>query len=197
LTIFYLIRHAEIEWGPGDPVLTPAGRSQAIAVGEYLRDGSVTRIYSSPLHRALETANLIAQAVDAPVFIDPRLRERMNWGDVADQNWAEFEAEWERASSDRDYVPLGGLSANQAAANLSDFLSETARLFTGDALAAVTHGGILGDYLAEHFLPQDLSRLNMDWKTRQGEAITHCSITTLRWDANGPHLESLAVVVKP
>jgi broad specificity phosphatase PhoE len=197
LTLFYLIRHAEIAWEPGDPGLTPVGQAQAAAVGEYLKSRLVTCVYSSPLRRARETAKLIALAVGAPVVIDLRLRERMNWGDVEDQNWAEFSTEWERADRDPDYIPLGGLSARQAAENLTDFLTDTAQRSAIDVLAVVTHGGILVDFLAKYFSPQDLGRISAEWKARQEEAITHCSITTLRWEADGPHLENLAVVVSP
>ena len=38
------------------------------------------------------------------------------------------------------------LSANQAAASLADFLSETAERSPVDTLGVVTHAGILGDY---------------------------------------------------
>ncbi|RPJ52045.1 MAG: histidine phosphatase family protein [Chloroflexi bacterium] len=197
MTLFYLIRHAESEWGPGDLGLTPAGKAQAAAVGAFLINRSLTCVFSSPLRRARETAAAIAREVGVPVVIDPRLHERMNWGDVADQNWAEFAAEWDRADFDRDYVPIGGISARQAAANLKDFLSDTAQHSLVDTQAAVTHAGILVDFLTEFFSPQELDFLSAGWKSRQEESITHGSITTLRWEADSPRLESLAVVVSP
>jgi broad specificity phosphatase PhoE len=213
LALFYLVRHADIVWGPGNPGLSALGRVQAAAVGKYLRSRLVAQIYASPLRRARQTAAIIARSVDAPVTVDPRLRERMNWGDVVAQSWAEFEAEWERASRDRDYIPLGGMSVRQAAAQLDAFLKDLARRYPQASLAAVTHAGILSDFLSEYFRPAELNRLSPAWKLHQSEAITHCSITTLRLefsqssgDGTGSslpdlpghmRLEDLAVVVSP
>ena len=196
MTLFYLIRHGDIPFAPGDPELSPLGREQAAAVGVFLEGKRVARIYASPLRRAHETAEIIAEALGLQqVVVDPRLRERMNWGDVADQNWAEFDADWQRATLDPNYIPLGGLSAHQAAEQMTDFLRDMVRHFPEEVIAAVTHGGILGDFLTETFPAADLARLNPNWPLEKAAVITHCSITTLRWDAAGPHLESLALVV--
>lgn len=197
MTRFYLIRHADIIWGPGDPGLSALGRAQAAAVGQYLKSRPVSQVYTSPLLRARQTGAIIAQAVGAPVQVDLRLRERMNWGDVAGQTWAQFESEWSRASRNPDYLPPGGLSVHQAAAQMEDFLKEMAFRYPEESLAAVAHAGILRDYLSEHFLPAELDRLSLAWKAHQGEAITHCSVTTLCWEGGQAHLESLAVVVPP
>ena len=86
--MIYLVRHGQSEWNllrrtqgqTMHPRLTRAGREQAVAAGTAILadlDGrSVTRIVTSDLVRAVETAQLLAGALDAPVLPDGRLRER-------------------------------------------------------------------------------------------------------------------------
>lgn len=64
----YLVRHAEA--APGNPdalrPLTPQGRETARRLGERLRDeAAVDAVLTSPLLRALQTAEAIAKAVGA------------------------------------------------------------------------------------------------------------------------------------
>lgn len=65
-TRILLIRHGETDWnrvhrfqGRSDLPLNEEGRDQAHALALGLKDQSLTAIYSSPLTRAVETANLI------------------------------------------------------------------------------------------------------------------------------------------
>jgi len=61
----WLIRHGETEWSRSgahtsrtDVPLTPRGRSDAIAIGEYLRKLCFSFVMTSPLQRARETCKL-------------------------------------------------------------------------------------------------------------------------------------------
>lgn len=83
-TRIYLIRHADVEnpnkvlYGHLDGFqLSALGRAQASAVGERLRTEDLHRIVSSPLARAVETAQLINERLAQPVILetDPELRE--------------------------------------------------------------------------------------------------------------------------
>ncbi len=82
-----LVRHGQSEFNvvysvtrvdPGirDPRLTEEGRRQAAAVGKTLADQGVRRILASPYMRALETAKIIAEHLNAPIAIDPLVGER-------------------------------------------------------------------------------------------------------------------------
>lgn len=78
MTRVYLVRHADVEnprrvlYGhlPGFP-LSERGRTQAIEVGQRLRDRGIGRILHSPLERAAETAALIAGQLPEPVPLIP------------------------------------------------------------------------------------------------------------------------------
>jgi broad specificity phosphatase PhoE len=48
-------------------LLTERGREQAIAAGAALRGAGVTRLYSSPMRRAAETAEAVGAALDMAV----------------------------------------------------------------------------------------------------------------------------------
>jgi phosphohistidine phosphatase SixA len=71
----FLVRHAHAD--PGDPdelrPLSPRGRAQARELAERLVKVEPTRIVSSPLLRARETASAIGIATGAEVAVDDRL----------------------------------------------------------------------------------------------------------------------------
>jgi broad specificity phosphatase PhoE len=81
-----LVRHGQSEFNvvfsktrvdPGiqDPRLTEEGRRQALAAAERLAGQDLTLILSSPYTRTLQTAQIIAEALDLPIAIEPMVRE--------------------------------------------------------------------------------------------------------------------------
>ncbi|MEA2490648.1 MAG: 2,3-bisphosphoglycerate-dependent phosphoglycerate mutase [Acidobacteriota bacterium] len=81
-----LVRHGEtvhnvagIAQGWNDSALSERGERQVRALAERLKSSGITAIYSSPLGRALATAELVAEATGLPVTVLDELRE-MNYG---------------------------------------------------------------------------------------------------------------------
>lgn len=81
-----LIRHGETEHnvagilqGWNDSDLTTSGKQQVSRLAHRLREAGATSIYSSPLARAVATAQLIADVVELPIVTIDELRE-MNCG---------------------------------------------------------------------------------------------------------------------
>jgi len=78
-----LVRHSETDWnhegrvqGSGsDRELTETGKQQAESIGLRLRQENIQAIYSSPLQRALDTAQAIARHHQVEVQIEPSLSE--------------------------------------------------------------------------------------------------------------------------
>lgn len=77
-----LARHGETPWnaegryqGQEDIPLSPVGEGQARALGERLRDVTITRAVASPLRRARHTAELALGQRDLPLTLDPGLME--------------------------------------------------------------------------------------------------------------------------
>ncbi len=81
--IFYIFRHGETDFnkegrwqGAGhNPELNLAGIAQAHILAETLSSYGLQKIYSSPLTRALQTAQIIGELLSAPVEVDNRLIE--------------------------------------------------------------------------------------------------------------------------
>jgi broad specificity phosphatase PhoE len=72
-TTIIFVRHAEKAVAPaGDPGLSAAGQRRAEELARQLVDADVIRgvdaIYSTPLRRAKETAQMVADALDLPVY---------------------------------------------------------------------------------------------------------------------------------
>ncbi len=80
MTEIILVRHGETEWnvaevfrGRTDIELNETGIKQAELLAEYLQDKKIAAIYSSPLKRALTTAEIIANYHKLKVEIAPGL----------------------------------------------------------------------------------------------------------------------------
>lgn len=78
----YIVRHGETLWnkekrlqGRTDIDLNENGRDLARKTGEALMNTRIDRIYSSPLMRARETAELIRNGRDIEILTDDRLKE--------------------------------------------------------------------------------------------------------------------------
>ena len=74
-----LVRHGEPDYQRD--CLTPLGRRQALAAAERLLNEGISAVYSSPLGRALETAQYTAGALGLPVETLPFMRE-LHWGGI-------------------------------------------------------------------------------------------------------------------
>jgi len=83
LVKIYFIRHGESQAnilrqisnrGLVHP-LTRKGREQAVALADKLRDRAITRIYSSPVLRAIETSILVADRLGVEYEVTDALRE--------------------------------------------------------------------------------------------------------------------------
>jgi broad specificity phosphatase PhoE len=83
MPLLLLIRHGENDFVKTGKLpgrlpgihLNEKGQKQAEALGEALRDVPIKAIYSSPLERALETAEPIAKARNLPILQEPDLRD--------------------------------------------------------------------------------------------------------------------------
>jgi len=162
--------------------LSLTGRVQARSTAQYLQDRPINSVYTSPLRRAEETAVLIASVHGLPLIEDARLRERANWGDLPGQSFMDFVATWERSTHDPEYIPPVGDSARQTGERMELFLRETAHKHPRDKIVAVTHGGIITDFLVHMFPLEQLKQWHPEFLALQSRLIPECSITMVRFD---------------
>ena len=168
----YLVRHGQTESsarlaysGRSDVALTEHGREQARQAAAQLADAGVDGIFSSPLSRARDTAQAIADATGAPLTVDERLTE-VDYGAFEGLDRAGASARFGSAFDDWRADPFG--SPVPGMEPLADAL-QRARAATADALAAcerpviVGHQGILRIVLVAlgELAPQDYFTLRL------------------------------------
>ena len=145
-----LVRHGQTAWnaerrfqGHADTPLSEAGRAEARALGDRLRDEPVTALYTSPLRRAVETAEIVAAVAGVPLEVDERLREIDvgSWqGLTRDEvearfpeaygRWLEGEASWD-----------DGETYEALAERILPTLVELSERHGSGLVVAVTHSG--------------------------------------------------------
>ena len=103
----YLVRHGETVWnfenriqGASDVLLNEKGREQAKSLAAKLQNISFSKIFSSPLSRALETAKIISLSQDSSITkidnfseLDQGLLEGLRFNEIKEK-FPEFFSEW-------------------------------------------------------------------------------------------------------
>lgn len=153
-TNLLLVRHGQTPWNALGKIqgctnidLEEEGRRQAKLLSQHL-DGDFSAIYSSPLNRAFETAQILAAPASLEVHPIEALRE-INFGlwegltfkEVA-ANYPEAFAFWQK---DELNAPLcgGDSSLKNCAKRAKDCLLEIVKHHQGETIVAVSHGGLI------------------------------------------------------
>ncbi|MDX6534458.1 MAG: hypothetical protein QOF68_2202 [Gaiellales bacterium] len=159
-----LLRHGETVWNAEkrfttrtDIGLSEVGVEQARRAAEALSEVTVDRIYTSPLLRAAQTAEIIAsrQAEPPPVVPDPRLVE-VDAGPFEGQTQDELEASALSAAFARWHTdgevefPEGTESFDDALERVSAFMAEHED--EDGTTLIVTHGSLARLVIVSYFL---------------------------------------------
>ncbi|NBX29024.1 histidine phosphatase family protein, partial [bacterium] len=150
----------------------------------------VDELWSSPLRRARETAEAIAQATGLPLRIDDQLRE-LHAGIFQGHLWADLEARFPEAvalwrGGDPQYAIPGGESRAQLAARGRAALERLAAR-PARGMIVVAHGGILTAALGSLVgASHPLLAAAAERPFTKLPALANCSITLVRWP--GPDL---------
>lgn len=152
-----VVRHAESEWNrhfsqtridPGipDPALTETGRLQAGQLVERLVEQGIRRLIASPYRRALETARIVARALEVRISVEPLVRERCVFScdlgtprSVLQRLWPELDF------ADLEERWWGELEESEASLALrcSAFRAKTAHLADRRRVAVISHWGFI------------------------------------------------------
>jgi len=182
MTQLLLVRHAVNDyvktrrlagWTPGVH-LNDEGRRQAEALRDRLADVPLTAIISSPLERALETAEIVAETHDREIEIWPDLGE-VRYGEWTGQELktlAKTEL-WKRVQirPSRTRFP-GGESIFEVQARVAGALEKICTTYPKGVVLAVAHADVIKLAIA-HYLGLPLDQY-------QRLIISPASLTVLR-----------------
>lgn len=149
---FYLVRHAAHELVdrvlagrmPGVD-LSPLGRKQAKAIGDWLAPLEITHVLSSPQPRALQTAAPLARKAGLKIIVLDALDE-MDFGDWTGRPFAELKLDphWQSWNRTRAAVrPPGGETMGEAQARVINALNALNITHTNARLALFSHAEII------------------------------------------------------
>lgn len=182
MTRFYLMRHGDKEPTMGEPPLTEKGQKEAKKVAEYLQHFPIGVILSSPTLRTRQTAQPTADALGLEIQIEPKLIERMNWGDDPSQTFGEFIQVWQQATTDRSWDPPIGVSSKKSGTNMEMVLHKHAQ--DAEQIAVFGHGGIIADFLLNVFSSEVLDARFPNFSKIKEDVMLTGSITIVDLD---PH----------
>ncbi len=189
MAIFYLVRH-----GSNDLLgkalaarlpnvrLNARGRDEAARAAQALKGKGIGRIVSSPLERARETAQPLAEALGLAVEIDEGFQE-IAFGDWSGKSMAELESmpEWKRFNEYRSGVRIpNGETMLESQSRVVRSLERLYRENPAGAVAIFSHGDPIKLALA-YFLGVPL-----DLFTRFEIGVGSFSI--LRLEESGPQI---------
>jgi len=165
-----VVRHGETAWnaegriqGHLDSPLNEEGLAQAVLVADRLARQRFSRLYSSDLGRALQTAQPLSDKSGRAVHADARLRER-NLGIFQGHTGAQCERRWPKhyagfRSRDPEHMIPAGESGRELYERVVDVFTALAREHPGERLVVVTHGGVLDAlYRFVRGVPLELAR---------------------------------------
>ena len=191
----YIVRHGETIWnekrllqGSVDIELNSNGRKLAGITGEKLDAVSFDKIYSSPLIRAYETANLIRGHRNIPIIRDDRLRE-LSFGINEGKDSMKIREDENNPfhnffSRPELYVaPEGGETLEHICERAKEFLEQVIEPQAGslERVMIVAHGA-LNKALMCHIMDHGISEY---WS---GGLQTNCSVVIVKLDSTGYHV---------
>ena len=187
-TVTLLLRHGQTPMsvqkryaGLSDVPLTEVGVQQAAAAGKRLASAGLTAIVTSPLARAVRTAEAVAAATGAPVEADEGFRET-DFGAWDGLTFAEVGERWPAELTawlaDPDVAPPGGESFADVSTRVEGALRRVLVGHQGRTVLIVSHVTPIKTLVAAALLapPPALYRMHLD-------VAALCQVD---WYADGP-----------
>lgn len=188
-TRLILVRHAEPEanargrcYGTLDVRLSETGRRRALELGEQLAAADASAVFASPRIRAVETAELVAQARGLHVSVRGDLRE-LHFGSLEGRRYDEIAVampelyqRWMAAPTTVEF-PGGESFADLRARAVAAVASIRARHRHATSIV-VTHGGVIRAVVADvlELPPEAIFRF----------AVGYASATVIDWFEETP-----------
>src|SRR5688572_26058238 len=194
-----LVRHGEstanakgIWQGQMEFPLSERGRAQASLAGHGLSSEPFEGLYSSPLSRAFETAEIIRDRAGFAGQVVPvdGLSER-NGGILEAHTWTEQEhrnpelaKKFLAIPEEERWALVGAETDEEVITRFEEALSSIRALHPeGSRIVVVSHGGVMRAFLRERFGPEILPG---------AQRAANASITHMQWGGSGPRLLEVA-----
>ena len=191
--LLYFIRHGQTDWnkdmrmqGQSDIPLNENGRESAIEAGKTLANTHIDLAFSSPLKRAKETAEILLEGRNIPLYEDQRIQE-ISFGSYEGMSCVDKTKEENLAfqkffQDTGNYIPPEDAeSVEQLYERTGEFLKslEESKKLKDKNLLISTHGAAMtamlnrmrGSLSVEHF-----------WKN---EVPPNCSVTIAELEGSG------------
>ena len=163
-TVLGLLRHGQTDWnidfrlqGVTDIPLNETGLAQAQDAAAAIDKTAWDLVLSSPLSRAVDTAQIVVRENDLPgLQIEHLLLER-SFGEAEGMS----HDEWRSKYADTNTVP-GGESLQELQLRSEKLLAHIADAFAGKRVLAVSHGALIRKLLrivSDNEFPRDGERL--------------------------------------
>lgn len=158
----YFLRHGEgmddVEeryGGWGDLPLSEKGKKQAADVSEKFQNKGIDLVLSSPLKRAMETAQIVSGELELEAKKWLYLKERNTYGLMCGEKKKEMKKNYPElynAYENAEWVP--GSETKEQLAKRIDIMVEKLQRFDGENIVAVTHGKVLASFVENYLNKQ-------------------------------------------
>lgn len=142
-----------------DMPLSALGRQQALLIGECLKNNfDIQALYTSPLKRTQETADIVRDIVKVIPATEHALRE-LDSGQLAHLSYEEAQAQFPEAVNEGHQIP-GGESYNDMHQRVAWVINRLVKNAPDQQIACITHGGPIVAYLRAFmgYAPQDKNK---------------------------------------
>jgi broad specificity phosphatase PhoE len=191
MTVFHLLRHGERASGrvlagrmPGIG-LTERGRDDVSAVAERLAADGIAAIYSSPLQRTRESAEIVAARLGLPIVFRDELIE-LDFGEWTGKTFDEIRTDprWPSWNTRRSLSTIpGGETMREVQRRVVEALLEIHQMHLDDAVLVVSHGDVIRAAL--------LFALGMPLDFYNRIEVAQGSVSTVRIDTGGVRVISI------
>ncbi len=152
----YLMRHGETEanvrqilLGRGDSPFTDAGWGQPGQVAGHLRDRRLDHIYTSPMNRALRTAELVLETLERPIPLSAETAiAEIDAGEYTGLSFQEVRRRVPATAVVGEFRYPGGESWQDVQVRALDFVLGLEGRHGDDAVLLVTHAGVIASLVA-------------------------------------------------
>ncbi len=186
MTVFHLLRHGEhgllgrVLAGRMPGVgLTERGRAEIAAIAERLAGEPIAAIYSSPLQRTRESAEIVAARLQLPIEFRDDVIE-LDFGEWTGSTFDAIRADprWEAWRTHRSIAAIpGGESMRQVQRRAVDALIDINQHHPHQTVVVVSHGDVIRSAL--------LFALGMPLDSYNSIEISQGGVSTIRIDAGG------------